>query len=217
MKAKTMAVIVLGLAVLNGYAQVISVNFCRTGFPATQVDEYVFPGVVTDLAWENIKCSMGVGVQNYKAHDVDGTKMAVSVTGGAQVNLTIANDGWKGMANYVGIGGGWAAYPTTVTLSSIPYNNYYVIVYVTGYNGKAGSVSDGILTKYFKVNPEIIGTLVESTDTDPDDGIDNGSYVIFGSPDTPMTSGSVTLTLTPLKGQITAVAGVQVVEVPLNP
>lgn len=69
----------------------------------------------------------------------------------------------------------------TLTISDIDGtfpNEYDVIVYVTGWGGW-GPYTDGTTTYYCTVEDAMTGDLIQSTDTDDSDGIDEGTYVRF--------------------------------------
>ncbi len=95
----------------------------------------------------------------------------------------------RGSAFYNGTGQN-----TMVQLSEIPYDAYKVIVYLTGFANNPGSqVSDGITTYYWDTPDPGDATLVETTDTDPNDGYDVATYAIFGSDEAPLTGSDYTL------------------------
>jgi arylsulfatase A-like enzyme len=83
---------------------------------------------------------------------------------------------------------------TTITLSQIPYDQYQVIVYLSGFLTNPGAqVSDGTTTFYWDSPDPQDPTLVQTTDTDPTDGIDFANYAVFGSEAAPLTDHSLTL------------------------
>ena len=79
-------------------------------------------------------------------------------------------------------------------LNEIPYDNYKVITYLTGFNagGTQAQITDGTTTYFWRPQP-FSATLNQTTDTDDSDGLDQGNYAIFGSNDAPLTSDTLTL------------------------
>jgi hypothetical protein len=108
----------------------------------------------------------------------------------------------------------------SITISAIPYNNYKVITYLTGYNATTtqASISDGTTTYWWRPQPFGAG-LNQTTDTDPSNGIDQASYAVFGTDQDPLTGNSVTLQalLGPDATAGAGIGGFQIVEVVPEP
>ena len=190
-----------------GYSDLISVNIMATGTAAAvagTVDTNKFTGAVSDLNWNNCQLT-NIGVNVFS--NIGGNGMNVTVTYSATANNASAS-AWDGWVNRNGAAVGNGA-PVTVSLENIPYAEYYVIVYVGGYgSGYDASISDGTSTKsiefmYLASSPSLMEAVTGGT----------GSYVVFGSTANPLTSDSLTLTMTRINGS-PCFAGFQIVQIP---
>lgn len=110
----------------------------------------------------------------------------------------------------------------SVTFSNLNANftdGYFVIVYLTGFNGNTGaSISDGTTTFYYQTlsSPSAPVSLVQTTQT-TDLGAGNNpfaQYAIFGSDTSPLTADTITLTIRALSGGGAGLGGVQLIAVP---
>jgi hypothetical protein len=107
--------------------------------------------------------------------------------------------------------------PITVALSDLSAtfpNGYKLAVFLTGKSDNAGaSISDGTTTYYY-TNYDAGAAFKNqrvTTDTNSGDGIDKRNLAIFGSDASPLTTDSVTLTLTALSSGVAAIGGIQIV------
>ena len=194
-------------------AAVVSVNLVRNFVAAQTLDPNVPYGVEEVPFWTN---SNGNGPLNLR--DQTGTPTTL--------DLTIANGG-RNLFGGSSIGGtpmkaGQAFFNAgagpSFTFSEIPYTNYKVIAYLTGYNATntQASISDGTTTYWWR--PQPYGpALNQTTDTDASDGVDQASYAVFGTDENPLTGSSFTLQAL-LGSSATAGAGIggfQIVEIPV--
>ncbi len=104
---------------------------------------------------------------------------------------------------------------TTITLSDIGATfdlgaGYDIIVYGFGNNGAGGgnqgSFSDATTTYYMQRPNPASSTLVQSTDTSPGDGVDEGQYVRFNG----LTGDTATITVSTVNAN-TGIGGIQIV------
>jgi hypothetical protein len=190
---------------------VVSINLMQNFVAAQTVDPNVPYGVEEVPFWTN---SNGNSPLNLR--DQTGTPTTL--------NLTIANGG-RNLFGGNSIGGtpmkaGQAFFIAgagpSFTFSEIPYANYKVVAYLTGYNATntQASISDGSTTYWWR--PQPYGpALNQTTDTDASDGIDQASYAVFGTDENPLTGSSFTLQAL-LGSSATAGAGIggfQIVEI----
>ena len=107
------------------------------------------------------------------------------------------------------------------TLSQIPYANYKIIVYLTGFNGNNASfVSDGNSTFYW--DPKAFSSiLTETLQTTYEEGTDavKSNYAVFGSGAAPLTDTSITISfgLAPGASGGGGIGGFQIVSLPDPP
>ncbi len=107
------------------------------------------------------------------------------------------------------------------TLSQIPYANYKIIVYLTGFNGNNASfVSDGNSTFYW--DPKAFSSiLTETLQTTYEEGTDavKSNYAVFGSVAAPLTDTSITISfgLAPGASGGGGIGGFQIVSLPDPP
>jgi hypothetical protein len=201
--------IVLGCFFTASYANVISVSFWKTGNPPIQTN--VFTGVVSDLSWAEVSPD-SAGTYNFS--DLDGSTLDVQTT--APLDMMGSNTDWWYTACFTGLRADNGS-DVTITLSDIPYDNYYVIVYLSGWGSPyKGAYSDGMTTYYADFLSVTPLDLVQSSDTDSSDGYDAGSYVVFGSESGPLSGTSMTITATKFSGAV-GIGGIQVVEVVPEP
>ncbi|MDB2429740.1 hypothetical protein N9W62_06125 [Akkermansiaceae bacterium] len=190
---------------------VVSINLMQNFVAAQTVDPNVPYGVEEVPFWTN---SNGNGPLNLR--DQTGTPTTL--------DLTIAN-GNRNLFGVNSIGGtpmkaGQAFFIAgagpSFTFSEIPYANYKVVAYLTGYNATntQASISDGTTTYWWR--PQPYGpALNQTTDTDTSDGIDQASYAVFGTDENPLTGSSFTLQAL-LGSSATAGAGIggfQIIEI----
>ena len=106
----------------------------------------------------------------------------------------------------------WAN-PASFTISNIndTFSNYDLIVYTGGYNAAAGrnqgAISNGTTTYYYTVPNPFTTSLIQSTDTDIADGVDDATYVVFNN----LTANTVNISITTVNGGCGA-GGFQIVE-----
>ena len=97
----------------------------------------------------------------------------------------------------------WGTNAPPFTISEIPYVNYKLIVYLTGFNNNNASfVSDGTTTYYW--DPKAYSkVLSQTTQTDYEEGTtaEKHNYAIFGSEESPLTSESITISYGLAPGQ----------------
>ena len=107
------------------------------------------------------------------------------------------------------------------TLSQIPYANYKLIVYLTGFNGNNASfISDGNSTFYW--DPKAFSSiLTETLQTTYEEGTDavKSNYAVFGSGAAPLTDTSITISfgLAPGASGGGGIGGFQIVSLPDPP
>ncbi|HCQ79891.1 MAG TPA: hypothetical protein DIV46_07960 [Verrucomicrobiales bacterium] len=213
LKSITLTSLALHAAILPFAAaqDVVSINLMQNFVAAQTVDPNVPYGVEEVPFWTN---SNGNSPLNLR--DQTGTPTTL--------NLTIANGG-RNLFGGNSIGGtpmkaGQAFFIAgagpSFTFSEIPYANYKVVAYLTGYNATntQASISDGSTTYWWR--PQPYGpALNQTTDTDASDGIDQASYAVFGTDENPLTGSSFTLQAL-LGSSATAGAGIggfQIVEI----
>ena len=213
LKSITLTSLPLHAAILSFAAaqDVVSINLMQNFVAAQTVDPNVPYGVEEVPFWTN---SNGNGPLNLR----DQTDTPTTL------NLTIANGG-RNLFGGNSIGGtpmkaGQAFFIAgagpSFTFSEIPYANYKVVAYLTGYNATntQASISDGTTTYWWRPQPYGPG-LNQTTDTDASDGIDQASYAVFGTDEKPLTGSSLTLQAL-LGSSATAGAGIggfQIVEI----
>jgi hypothetical protein len=213
LKSITLTSLAIHAAILPFAAaqDVVSINLMQNFVAAQTVDPNVPYGVEEVPFWTN---SNGNSPLNLR--DQTGTPTTL--------NLTIANGG-RNLFGGNSIGGtpmkaGQAFFIAgagpSFTFSEIPYANYKVVAYLTGYNATntQASISDGSTTYWWR--PQPYGpALNQTTDTDASDGIDQASYAVFGTDENPLTGSSFTLQAL-LGSSATAGAGIggfQIVEI----
>lgn len=115
----------------------------------------------------------------------------------------------------------FAASSSPFTLSQIPYANYKVIVYLTGFNGNNASlVSDGNSTYYWdpKAFSSILTETIQITYEEGTDAV-KSNYAVFGSDTAPLTDSSITISfgLAPGASGGGGIGGFQIVSLPDPP
>lgn len=192
---------------------VVSINLMQNFVAAQTVDPNVPYGVEEVPFWTN---SNGNGPLNLRDQTSTPTTLDLTIANGNR-NLfggnNISGTPMKaGQAFFIPNAG------PSFTFSEIPYANYKVVVYLTGYNATntQASISDGTTTYWWR--PQPFGpSLNQTTDTDASDGIDQASYAVFGTDENPLTGSSFTLQAL-LGSSATAGAGIggfQIVEIPV--
>ena len=196
-------------------AAVVSVNFVRQFASAQTVDPNTPYGVELASFWTNTTSNTPT---NLRDNTGVATTLDLTISGGsrnvfgaAQINDTSMKAGQLFSTPNSG---------PSITISEIPYDNFKVITYLTGYDATntQASISDGTTTYWWRPKP-FGAALSQTSDTDPSDGIAQGNYAIFGSEQNPLTGNSVTLQAT-LGESATAGAGIggfQIVEVVPEP
>ena len=217
LKSITLTSLALHAAILPFAAaqDVVSINLMQNFVAAQTVDPNVPYGVEEVPFWTN---SNGNSPLNLR--DQTGTPTTL--------NLTIANGG-RNLFGGNSIGGtpmkaGQAFFIAgagpSFTFSEIPYANYKVVAYLTGYNATntQASISDGTTTYWWRPKP-FAAALSQTTDTDSNDGIEQGNYAIFGTEQNPLTGNSVTLQALLGESATTGagIGGFQIVEVVPEP
>ena len=202
-------------APLVSNAAVVSVNLVRQFAAAQTVDPNTPYGVELAPFWTNTTSNTP---SNLRDNTGVTTTLDLTISGGsrnvfgaAQINDTSMKAGQLFSTPNSG---------PSITISEIPYENFKVIAYLTGYNATntQASISDGTTTYWWR--PQPYGpALNQTTDTDASDGIAQGNYATFGSEQNPLTGNTVTLQAT-LGESATAGAGIggfQIVEVVPEP
>ncbi|MFA5688070.1 MAG: hypothetical protein WC959_02810 [Kiritimatiellales bacterium] len=205
-KAKIIALIITFiLTAVSVQADVISVNFRREGKDAV-TGEF---GVVPSTNWVNVVIDT---VNGTSVANVLGTGLNVTETSTTPGVVAVGDEAaWVGWANRAGVGRNGAAL-VSFELTNIPYDNYYVIVYFSGWNAGVGAVDDGTTTYYYKFDGLAKPSLVQATSTDSASP-SVASYAVFGSAANPLTADSMTLTLTRI-ASMSGIGGFQIVQVP---
>lgn len=203
------------LAPLMTNAAVVSVNLVRQFATAQTVDPSVPYGVELAPFWTNTTSNTPT---NLRDNTGVATTLDLTISGGgrnvfgaAQINGTAAKAGQLFSTPNNG---------PLITISEIPYDNFKVIAYLTGYNATntQASISDGTTTYWWRPKP-FAAALSQTNDTDASDGIAQGNYAIFGTEQNPLTGDSVTFQAL-LGESATAGAGIggfQIVEVVPEP
>ena len=175
MKTKVLILSLLCLLANAAYADIISVNLNRWADAETAVaDGY---GVEPANNWFELKEPQRQGTNLTMSNGITST-----------IDFTISGGVWGRFA-WAPAGVGWFYTPMgsglwgnlTLTISDIDDtfpNEYDVIVYVTGWGGEA-PYTDGTTTYYCEVEDAMTGDLIQSTDMDDSDGVDEGTYVRF--------------------------------------
>jgi hypothetical protein len=190
---------------------VVSINLMQNFVAAQTVDPNVPYGVEEVPFWTN---SNGNGPLNLRDQTCTPTTLDLTIANGNR-NLfggnSIGGTPMKAGQAFFIAGAG-----PSFTFSEIPYANYKVVAYLTGYNATntQASISDGTTTYWWR--PQPYGpALNQTTDTDASDGIDQASYAVFGTDENPLTGSSFTLQAL-LGSSATAGAGIggfQIVEI----
>jgi len=147
---------------------------------------------------------------------VDFAGTTLDISSSAAIRLS-GNAAWDNWVNGAGPGCDTAGTQVTMTLSDIPYAQYYVIAYLSGWNGRKGSSSDGSTTYYYTMptvdesNPPFLSQITNTDSNSIASAI--GSYVLFGTAENPLTADSLTLTVSAIQANI-GIGGFQIVKVP---
>ena len=206
----TGAVVVL-LSCSAGQASTISVNFVQNFVPAQTVDANVPYGVESVLFWTNIN---GNGPSNLRDNTNTPTTLDLAITGGGSRGIYggAQLDGTPMRASHRTFDAGISP---VFTFSEIPYANYKVIAYLAGGNANDshGSLSDGTTTYFWRPKP-FSAVLDVTTDTDPNDGLTQANYAIFGSDSAPLSGSSQAFTMNYLASSTAGIGigGFQIVE-----
>ena len=190
---------------------VVSINLMQNFVAAQTVDPNVPYGVEEVPFWTN---SNGNGHLNLR--DQTGTPTTLDLTIAAGNRNLFGGNSIGGTPMKAGKAFFIAGAGPSFTFSEIPYANYKVVAYLTGYNATntQASISDGTTTYWWR--PQPYGpALNQTTDTDTSDGIDQASYAVFWTDENPLTGSSFTLQAL-LGSSATAGAGIggfQIIEI----
>ena len=179
MKTKVLILSLLCMLTTAVNADVVSVNFNQWAEPEVAVDDGY--GVEPANNWfeleewtdpEPPRQGTNLMTSNGKTSTIDFT-----VSGGIWTRFE-----WGDTWLYTPMASGFSVYGgLTLTISDIDGtfpNEYDVIVYVTGWGGE-GPYTDGTTTYYCAVTDPRTAELIQCTDTDDSDGVDQGTYVRF--------------------------------------
>ena len=180
MKTRVLILSLLCMLTTAVNADIVSVNFSKWEEADVAVDDGY--GVEPADNWFELKMSSEPPRQ--------GTDLTTSNGKTSTIDFTISGGEWDRFAWAPG-GVGWFHTPmgsgigsagtVTLTISDIDGtfpNEYDVIVYVTGWGGW-GAYTDGTTTYYCAIEDAMTGELIQCTDTDDSDGIDEGTYGRF--------------------------------------
>lgn len=195
-------------------AEVISFNFHATSVNNQQVfGEF---GVEPADNWINSSEDMMTDLQNSEGN---ATTVDMTRSGGARSG-SFSGAPLNGSPMKAGLQFFGASSPP-FTLSQIPYANYKIIVYLTGFNGNNASfISDGNSTFYW--DPKAFSSiLTETLQTTYEEGTDavKSNYAVFGSGAAPLTDTSITISfgLAPGASGGGGIGGFQIVSLPDPP
>jgi hypothetical protein len=185
----TLAAGFLVLPVIPARAATVSVNFLVNFVAAQTVDTTIPYGVEEVPFWSNSRLT---AQENLRDSTGTPTTLDFMVSGGQNTFGGANIDGTPMKAGRAFFTPGAAG--AELVLNEIPYDNYKVITYLTGFNagGTQAQITDGTTTYFWRPQP-FSATLNQTTDTDDSDGLDQGNYAIFGSNDAPLTSDTLTL------------------------
>ncbi|MDC0568027.1 hypothetical protein OAP01_08355 [Akkermansiaceae bacterium] len=198
-------------------AEVISFNFHATSVNNQRV--FGKFGVEPADNWINSSEDMMSALQNSEGN---ATTVDMTRSGGARSG-SFSGAPLNGSPMKAGLQFFGASSPP-FTLSQIPYANYKIIVYLTGFNGNNASfVSDGNSTFYW--DPKAFSSiLTETLQTTYEEGTDavKSNYAVFGSDAAPLTDTSITISfgLAPLAPGASGgggIGGFQIVSLPDPP
>jgi hypothetical protein len=208
------AFIVMLFSAAIARADVISFNFHSTSVNNQRVfGEF---GVEPVGNWINSSEDMVEDLQNSEGN---ATTVDMTRSGGARSG-SFSGAPLNGSPMKAGLQFFVASFPP-FTLSQIPYANYKVIVYLTGFNGNNASlVSDGNSTYYW--DPKAFSSiLTETLQTTYEEGTDavKSNYAVFGSDTAPLTESSITISfgLAPGASGGGGIGGFQIVSLPDPP
>jgi hypothetical protein len=195
-------------------AEVISFNFHATSVNNQRV--FGKFGVEPADNWINSSEDMMSDLQNSEGN---ATTVDMTRSGGARSG-SFSGAPLNGSPMKAGLQFFGASSPP-FTLSQIPYANYKIIVYLTGFNGNNASfVSDGNSTFYW--DPKAFSSiLTETLQTTYEEGTDavKSNYAVFGSVAAPLTDTSITISfgLAPGASGGGGIGGCQIVSLPDPP
>jgi hypothetical protein len=195
-------------------AEVISFNFHATSVNNQRV--FGKFGVEPADNWINSSEDMMSDLQNSEGN---ATTVDMTRSGGARSG-SFSGAPLNGSPMKAGLQFFGASSPP-FTLSQIPYANYKIIVYLTGFNGNNASfVSDGNSTFYW--DPKAFSSiLTETLQTTYEEGTDavKSNYAVFGSVAAPLTDTSITISfgLAPGASGGGGIGGFQIVSLPDPP
>ena len=220
---KSIGTCLMGISIisaLTAHAEVVSVNFYKTGTASgmiTNGQSYGITNLGTYVSgWKNMMSSLRA--QNLPFND--GGPSTVSLTGSATPSaFLVGNTGYTNTPLYSGLPNYTSdANPSSCTLYNLSTNfpnGYTLIVYVCGTIANTNAwVSDGEATNYYRsyysggAIPSPL-TLTQITNTLSTTN-QLGQYAVFGYP-TLLTSNSITISLREVVGSGAMLGGFQVV------
>jgi hypothetical protein len=183
----------------------VNINF-NNGADFIDPDE--FTGLSENTKWIELQVST-LSDQDISYPNVGGTGIDLVVDSG---NGRAKNSAWDGWAQEVGFRTNLDADTIRCDIHNIPFSRYRIIAHVGNYGSpQTGMIMLGGTTYYFSgssVSPA--PSLLESSDTNDGDGIDAGSYVIFGKSSGWLTGSSQTITVSAISG-VSMLGGIEII------
>jgi hypothetical protein len=203
MKTTPILSVVAALALPAGAASV-SINMNVNNSTQNVTTPY---GVITSSVWSNLRS--GQSGTNFPDDSAAATTLdAVSTNPGGESFYGAPYAGTpmnSGPAVYSG-----TTTAPTLTLNQIPYDEYDIIVYLTGFTANTGaSISDGTTTYYYQTPDPHDATLVQTLNTSGT-GIPVANYAVFSN----LTGTSQVLTIDHVDGGGAGLGGIQLVQIP---
>ena len=189
-------------------AEVISVNFTKTSVNAQQV--WGVSGVEAVENWTNTSNENEASLKDSSGNETTASLYAPASRRDSFSGAPLTNSPMKAGLQF------WGTSALPFTLSDIPYSEYKLIVYLTGFNNNNASfVSDGKTTYYW--DPKAYSSiLTQTTQTDYEEGTtaEKHNYAIFGSEEEPLTEDSITINYGLAPGQTSGggIGGFQIVQ-----
>ena len=176
-------------------ADIISVNFTKSEANAQQVSGT--QGVELAENWTNSSKENELNLKASNGNESTAALYAPASRRDSFSGTPLNNSPMKSGLQF------WGTNAPPFTISEIPYVNYKLIVYLTGFNNNNASfVSDGTTTYYW--DPKAYSkVLSQTTQTDYEEGTtaEKHNYAIFGSEESPLTSESITISYGLAPGQ----------------
>ena len=189
-------------------AEVISVNFTKTSVNAQQV--WGGSGVEAVENWTNSSNENEASLKDSSGNETTASLYAPASRRDSFSGAPLNNSPMKAGLQF------WGTSALPFTISEIPYSEYKLIVYLTGFNNNNASfVSDGKTTYYW--DPKAYSSiLTQTTQTDYEEGTtaEKHNYAIFGSEEDPLTEDSITINYGLAPGQTSGggIGGFQIVQ-----